>query len=62
MKRHIWVRASHPDLATPELHPGCLNAPTEPQAVPVPFQVQPLTEASMKTPSKWVRVWLSQGS
>lgn len=55
------MRASPLDLATPQLHQGCLNAPREPQAVPVPFQVQPLIEASMKTPSKWVRVWLSQG-
>lgn len=61
VKRHVWVRASPLDLATPQLHQGCLNAPREPQAVPVPFQVQPLIEVSMKTPSKWVRVWLSQG-
>lgn len=37
------------------------SVPREPQAVPVPSKVQLLTEASIKTPSKWVRVWLSQG-
>ena len=48
VKRHVWVRASPLDLATPQLHQGCLHAPREPQAVPVPFQVQPLIEVSRK--------------
>ena len=55
------MTASHLDLANPQQHQCCFNAPTEPQAVPVPFQGHPLAEAHMKTPIKWVNIWLSQG-
>lgn len=55
------MTASHPDLANPEQHQCCFDAPVEPQAVPMPFQGHPLAEAQVKTPIKWVNVWLSQG-